>query len=441
MKTTLYSACLFSLLTVYVSAQEFPRVNAVVKAVRKSGDSVVNISTERIAKRVDPFHEFRRHFFQSPFDDFFDRYQPRTYTEKNLGSGVIIDSGGYILTNEHVIHGATKIVVSLAGDKENYEAELVSSVPEKDLALLRIEPKKKLKAIEMGDSDTLMIGETAIALGNPFGFESTVTIGVVSATNRSIYSEGNVIFSGLIQTDAAINPGNSGGALLDINGRLIGINTAIKPDSEGIGFAIQVNEVKKVLKRLISVEKIKDLWLGLEVKNAGVQGVAVVTVQKKSPSAGAGIRAGSIISKVNGVRITNCFDFHKKLISSADKSTDIVLTVNGKDTKIVLEKYGENIIAARCGFKCRTLTRWMARRLRISITTPGVLLTEVYNNSPASDIGLEVGDVVVSLHDTQISTVEDVLDVLDRVGEKQEISIIVVRRNRAYPLMGKIEVK
>jgi serine protease Do len=247
------------------------------------------------------------------------------------------------------------------------------------------------------------------------------------------------VFSGLIQTDAAINPGNSGGALLDINGRLIGINTAIKPGAEGIGFAIRVNDVRRILKDLLSVEKTKDLWLGLQVEEGGNGTVSVAAVERNSPASEAGILKGSVITGLNGVPVKGSFDFHKKLIEAAEQSTDVTLTVDGKDRNVTLKKYGETVVAARCGFKGKMLTRWMARRLKISVMTPGVLITGVYDDSPAGDIGLKPGDVVVSIDDTRVSTVQDIAAALENVAAGKEISIIAVRSNRI--LQGRIKVK
>jgi serine protease Do len=352
---------------------------------------------------------------------------------------VIINSGGYIITNEHVIHEASKIMVNLPGEKTGFEGTLISSVPEKDLALIKIDVKKLLTPIEMGDSDSLMIGETAIALGNPFGLENTVTTGVISAKNRSVSSGGRVVFSGLLQTDAAINPGNSGGALLDINGRLIGINTAIKQGAEGIGFAIPVNEVKKILKELVSVEKISDLWLGIKVEDTETGGVQVSAVQKKSPAEKAGIKKGNTITEVNRKKIGNCFEFHRQLIDTTKKSTDITLKVGKKAVKVSLVKYGETMLTSRCGFKGKTLTLWMARRLKMTRAVKGVLITDVYNDSPAKEVGLEVGDVIVSIKDQRVSDIQEIISILESTKEKETIEIVVLRGNKV--MKGKMEVK
>jgi len=204
------------------------RENAVVRAVRKVSPAVVNISSKyEIRTRANPFFNFDIDpFFDSFFRDFFEFHQQRRYIKNSLGSGVIIDGKrGYILTNEHVVARSTKINVFLK-DERKFEAQLIGADPDSDLAVLRINSTEPLPDIKMGNSDELMIGETVIAIGNPFGFSNTVTTGVISALHRSIRTEDR-IYRDFIQTDASINPGNSGGPLLNINGDLIGINTAI----------------------------------------------------------------------------------------------------------------------------------------------------------------------------------------------------------------------
>ncbi|MBW1759504.1 MAG: trypsin-like peptidase domain-containing protein, partial [Deltaproteobacteria bacterium] len=208
--------------------EEYSRENAVVKAVRRVSPAVVNINSEyTVRDRTNPFSSFGSDpFFDSFFKDFFDPGFERKYKRTSLGSGVIIDGKeGYILTNAHVIEKTGTIKVVLKDERE-FEARIIGADPDSDLAVLRIHSKTSLPAIEMGSSDDLMIGETVIAIGNPFGFSNTVTTGVISAVSRNIKTEDRV-YHNFIQTDASINPGNSGGLLLNIKGELIGINTAI----------------------------------------------------------------------------------------------------------------------------------------------------------------------------------------------------------------------
>ena len=244
------------------------RENAVVHAVKKVSPAVVNISSEyKVHKRTSPFSGFGMDpFFESFFKDFFEPGFERRYKRSSLGSGVIIDGNrGFILTNTHVIAKTGTITVVLKDERE-FEAQIVGADPDSDLALLRIASKDPLPAIEMGESNELMIGETVIAIGNPFGFSNTVTTGVISALNRSVRTEKQV-FQNFIQTDASINPGNSGGPLLNINGELIGINTAIYAKAQGIGFAIPIDKAKRIVSDLIRYGEVIQAWIGVTVQN------------------------------------------------------------------------------------------------------------------------------------------------------------------------------
>lgn len=232
-------------------ASQNQRRSEVVVAVEKVSAAVVNISSEvDVYNRANPFasRRFNRNF-DDFFKDFFDQNRGRS-KKISLGSGVIIDGKrGYILTNAHVVEKTSHITVSL-NDKREFVAQLVGADPESDLAVLQIKSKDHLPSVTMGNSDDIMIGETIIAIGNPFGFSNTVSTGVVSAVNRSV-NAGNRVFRNFIQIDAPINPGNSGGPLLNIVGDLIGINTAIYASAQGIGFAIPVNRARKIVSNLI----------------------------------------------------------------------------------------------------------------------------------------------------------------------------------------------
>ena len=316
---------LFSAFTLFLSfhvfAQKSLRESAVVTAVRKISPAVVNISSEfEVQHRISPFSGFGRDpFFDSFFKDFFDPGYDRKYKRSSLGSGVIIDGeNGYILTNAHVIHKTGTINV-LLNDEREFNAAIIGVDAESDLAVLKIETKDSLPDVEMGDSDNIMIGETVIAIGNPFGFSNTVTTGVVSALHRSIRTEDHV-YHDFIQTDASINPGNSGGPLQNIDGDLIGINTAIYSKAQGIGFAIPINKAKRIMADLIQYGEVVPVWLGLTVQDItrnmaqyleieDVKGVLVSSVFKKSPADQAGIKSGDIIFKIDNTKITTAVDY------------------------------------------------------------------------------------------------------------------------------------
>jgi serine protease Do len=238
------------------------RRTPVVEAVKKVAPAVVNISTEKIVKRrINPFFDDYGFFF----GDFFQNFpSSRTYKRQSLGSGVLIDPKGYIITNEHVILPASKIKVVLVDGRE-FEGKLIGSDSKFDLAVIKIEAESDFPAIKIGKSIDLMIGETVISIGNPFGLSHSVTTGVISALNRTIVTDEKRVYSDFIQTDASINPGNSGGPLLNILGELIGINTAIYQKAEGIGFAIPIDKARRIVDDLIQSGYVHRAWLGIGV--------------------------------------------------------------------------------------------------------------------------------------------------------------------------------
>jgi serine protease Do len=286
------------------------RENAVVKAIKKVSPAVVNISSEfEVHKRANPFSGFGLDpSFESFFKDFFDPGYEQKYKRTSLGSGVIIDGKrGFILTNKHVIIKSSTITVTLKDGRE-FKAKIVGADPDSDLAVLRISPRGNLPVIEMGNSGNLMIGETVIAIGNPFGFSNTVTTGVISAVNRSVKVD-DTFYHNFIQTDASINPGNSGGPLLNIYGELIGINTAIYAKAQGIGFAIPINKAKRVISDLIKYGEVIPAWIGITVQDmdaelakylnvSNIKGVLVKKTEVSGPAFKSGIRVGDIIQYI-----------------------------------------------------------------------------------------------------------------------------------------------
>jgi len=301
---------LFVNLSFFVNAKSVPESFA--DLAEKLTPSVVYISTtQTVVTNINPFpFEFPP---GSPFEDMFKEFgTPQTRKASALGSGFIIDSKGIVITNNHVIKGAEDILVRVEGDKE-YKAKVLGADPLSDIAVLKIESKEKLAFVKFGDSDKARIGDWVIAIGNPYGFGGTVTAGIISARNRSI---GLSRYEDYIQTDASINQGNSGGPLFDMNGDVIGINTAIlgQSGSIGIGFSIPSNSAKKVINQLIEFGETKRGWLGVRIQNvtkeiADVEkldkprGALVASVAENSPSDKAGIKAGDIILEFNGILI------------------------------------------------------------------------------------------------------------------------------------------
>lgn len=427
---------LFSLLPATANAQEtFPRRNAIVVAVEKVGSSVANLSTERllVERLRDPFFGHRNDFFDQYFNDFFGHHTEKR-VEQPLGSGVIIDEDGYIVTNEHVINRATVIKVTLA-DGSKFDATLISSDQQEDLAILKIESPSPLNCVRMGTSSDLMIGETVIALGNPFGLENSVTTGVLSAKNRTITfrgEDGAEEFKGLIQTDALINPGNSGGPLVNINGDLIGINTAIVNQAQGIGFAIPVDEVKETLSKLFSFREIKKIWLGIEVKESEDEenGVLVTKVEGESPADNAGIQEGDIILEMDSLVINEVFDFKKNMIK---KDVDHIVTFkifrnkSVKTLDVKLRKVPllsvEQLAREKFGLEVQELNPSIAERLGLSWLNGGVLISGVEADSPADTAGIEAGSILVRVSQYRIFNLNELGALLNQIKSGDLVSV------------------
>jgi len=278
--------------------------------VEKVSPGVVNIETSVVADRFNDSLFYNDPFFRQFFGDMIN---PSPNIQQGIGSGFVISEEGYILTNQHVIDQADKITVNIGNDKE-YTAKLVGQDYELDLAVLKIEAGEKLTPLKMGDSEKMRVGEWVIAIGNPYGLDHTVTAGVVSAKGRPIKIE-NRIYKNLIQTDAAINPGNSGGPLLNTKGEVIGINTAVNAEAQGIGFAIPINTAKEVLNELINKGKVIRPYIGVWLQpvdselaqNLGIQptGVLVVQVIEGSPAKKAGLRKYDVIIAVDNQAVAD----------------------------------------------------------------------------------------------------------------------------------------
>lgn len=423
------------------NAVAFDRRTPVVIAVQKASPSVVNISTERIIVEQ----------YSDPFSDFFEQFYGRTFEHRvrvhSLGSGVIFDESGLVVTNDHVVRRASTIRLKLYNGKE-YDGELLSTDPSHDLAVIKIHGKHKFPAIPFGTSKDLMIGETVIAVGNPFGLESSVTTGVVSATNRTIEiplgDERYLRYEGLLQTDALINPGNSGGALLNINGELIGINTAIMGEAQGIGFAIPVDTVRECLGELLDFPSMHGIWLGLRVKKTK-EGMMISAIDKDSPADKAGLRPGDLILKVDGRKIVDLFDLQ---MCFRDKTPTDKITFNvkrnDKEQTIVVQLKKRprtpptQLLMKRLGITGQTLTERLARRLGLAVPY-GVLVVQVRPMSPADKIGLEPKDVIVQIGRFRVRSVEDVAQILSHVRRGDTVRIAIVRKDSIY--VADIEVQ
>lgn len=305
--------------------------NTIADIVEKVGPAVVKIDTVTQVGGYDPFFNdpFFRQFFGVPFET-----RPRV--QQGLGSGFLISPDGYILTNEHVIDGAQEIKVTVTGYNTPFQARVVGSDYDLDLAVLKIEGTRPFPYLELGDSDQVRVGEWVIAIGNPFGLDHTVTVGVISAKGRPVSIEDRN-YENLLQTDASINPGNSGGPLLNLRGQVVGINTAINAQAQGIGFAIPTSTVRGVLETLMTKGQVVRPWLGVSIHDVTpdlaeyfglgrTEGALVLAVEPNSPAARAGLRRGDIILEFGGQKIRTADDL-VKAIQKANIGQQVSLTV------------------------------------------------------------------------------------------------------------------
>jgi serine protease Do len=424
------------------------RRTPVVRAVERVGPAVVNISTEEVVRGGGPFFRFRDPLFEDFFREFFELFPQRNLKRQSLGSGVIINPRGYILTNAHVIARASRIHVTLI-DNRTFEATLVGADPKTDLAVIKIDAKEPLPAAPLGASEDLLIGEPVIAIGNPFGLSHTVTTGVISAIHRTIRSGSGRIYSDLIQLDASINPGNSGGPLVNIYGEVIGINSAIYRKAEGIGFAIPIDRAKRIVDDLIAYGEVRQIWLGITVQNLNPRiadyfgyskrrGVLVVRVDPKGPAAQAGLRREDIIAAVGGSEPLNVRGYDT--LTGAFTVGDLVpLKVfrNGKflDFKVRAEKLPERLaleIARQwLGLEVAGITPEARHRYRLAAAV-GVVVVGVVPRSPAHRIGIEPGDVIRQINRFSIKDLDSFKKAVVRAKKSGLVTMLVQRGTKGY---------
>jgi len=429
---------------------ESGRRTPLVRAVEKVGPMVVNIYTEEAPpKRRNPFRGFGgNQFGNSIFDRFLQDLMPNlSQQRRSLGSGVIINSAGYILTNEHVIGKAVRIKVTLI-DKREFDAHLAGADRKSDLAVIKIDSEQPFPFVEMGRSDDLMIGETVLAIGNPFGLQHTVTTGIISALNRSIKAGKNVVYHDFIQVDASINPGNSGGPLLNIEGSLIGINTAIYQKAEGIGFAIPINNAKRIIKDLINYGKVRRGWLGVSVQDMTPEliryfkldrqrGVLVTKVFSDSPAHKAGIKQGDVILQLDGHEISKKLEYQQRVGSySVGNSIKFSLLREGREKNIRLQVKAiprqkvEEFALNWLGLRIQGIDDKAVRRFRLS-TKQGVVVTQVVKNSASGQIGIIPGDVISQLNQNKIQNEEDFNKAILEAG-RDGVLLLVQRGINGY---------
>ena len=421
--------------------------------------SVVNISTSTtVVTNSNPFP------FQfppgSPFEDMFKEFgTPQERKSAALGSGFIIDEDGIVVTNNHVIQDADDIIVRVNGDQE-FKAKVLGADPLMDIAVLQLETKEKFIPVAFGDSDKARIGDWVLAIGNPFGLGGTVTAGIISARNRSI---GLSRYEDFIQTDASINSGNSGGPLFDMEGNVIGINTAIlgRNGSIGIGFSIPSNSAQQVIKQLIEFGETKRGWLGVRIQDVTKEiaeveqldkprGALVASVAENSPSAKAGIEAGDIILEFNGVEIKQMKELPAIVArTEVGKNVDVKIWRNKKEiTKKVLLgrletsedfKVSENPknkeqktddIIEKLRISVRPLTKEDIKNRKLPNQTTGLVITNMANNSPLVN-SIEINSIIVEAQKKKIKSADELRDIVQKaINSNQKTILLAIYNNQ-----------
>ena len=421
--------------------------------------SVVNISTSTTV--VTNNNSFPFQFPPgSPFEDMFKEFgTPQERKSAALGSGFIIDEKGVVVTNNHVIQDADDIIVRVNGDQE-YKAKVLGADPLMDIAVLQLDTEDKFKPVGFGDSDKARIGDWVLAIGNPFGLGGTVTAGIISARNRSI---GLSRYEDFIQTDASINSGNSGGPLFDMEGNVIGINTAIlgRNGSIGIGFSIPSNSAQQVIKQLIEFGETKRGWLGVRIQDVTKEiaeveeldkprGALVASVAENSPSEKAGIQAGDIILEFNGVEIKQMKELpaivartevgknvdvkiwrnkkeitKKVLLGRLETSDDFKVSENSKQDENNLDEIIESL-----RISVRPLTKEDIKNRKLPNQTTGLVITNMANNSPLVN-SIEINSIIIEAQKKKIKSADDLRDITQKaINSNQKTILIAIYNNQ-----------
>lgn len=429
--------------------------------VKNAIPAVVNVSTERteqMRSMANPFDMFRGHpdldrFFE-PFDDFYNR-APRTRKTSSLGSGFIISSDGYIVTNNHVVEGADVIRVNIGGKGRKddlHTAEVIGADPETDLALLKIKADN-LPYLKFGDSDVLEVGEWVVAIGSPLGLDHTVTSGIVSAKGRNIQSGS---YDDFLQTDASINRGNSGGPLLNMDGEVVGINTAIAQRAQGIGFAIPSSMAKRIINDLRDHKKVSRGWLGVTIQNVdeatakalGMQeakGALINSVLEGQPADKAGVKEGDVIIAINDKPIEDTEQL-LRTVAMLSPGSQAVITVwrDGKSENLNLTvaerehtqagldgKDSAKGTAGLLGLKVRPVTSEDLRRYNLK-NSAGLLVTGVAADSEAAQMGIQPGDVVLAVNKKTVNSVKELSERIAAAEKRGAVLLHISRKGQVF---------
>ena len=453
------------------SVEAVPGSSLLARIAREDTPSVVNISTTKILKQGRPFGYRRRQ--PSPFNEFFgqDDFWERFFGEmpeqdlkqQSLGSGFIIDREGYILTNNHVVAKADDIKVTLS-DGRSYEAEVKGTDPKTDIALIKIDAENHLPVANLGDSDQLQVGEWVMAIGNPFGLNQTVTVGVVSGKGRML---GTGPYDNFIQTDASINPGNSGGPLINMKGEVVGINTLIFASGQGLGFAIPVNLVRGIMEQLREKGSVTRGWLGVQIQAVtpelaesldlpDTKGALIAGVFKGDPADEGGIEVGDVVIEFDGSAVESDRELVTFVGNTAvGRKVTVKVFRDGKEETLevkVAERTdgvegavgagdgSEDLQPFELGIKVQDLTKELAERFGLE-DAKGILVTEVDAGGTADKAGLNRGDIIVELNRKAVSNIQDFRKVLKEAGKGESLLFLVQRGKGSLFIAVKPEKK
>ncbi|MHC1788649.1 DegQ family serine endoprotease [Solidesulfovibrio sp.] len=440
----------------------------ITELVDKAGPAVVNISTTKTVKAQEGVRDLFEQFHKrgGPMDDFFEQFEKhfgpqgrgggKGQKQRSMGSGFVISADGYIVTNNHVVEGADEVKVQFRNNEKGLPAKIIGRDPETDLALLKIEGKSNLPYLEFGDSGKIKVGEWVLAIGNPFGLDNTVTLGIVSAKGRII---GAGPFDNFIQTDASINPGNSGGPLIDLDGKVIGINTAIVASGQGIGFAIPSSMARDVISQLRDGKKVQRGWLGVTIQDIdentakalgmdNTKGALITSVMDGQPAGKAGIKTGDVITAVGGQKIDNSNDLLRRIaairpgesvelaVMRKGSPVTVSVTLGERDAKKLAqnapgqggedEADGDQTTSA-VGVSVRALTAKEAKALGMD-KAQGLLITEVVDGSEAEQADVRPGDVILEVNQRPVASPADFAKVVDEDGKKKGVVMLQIKR-------------